>query len=88
MSCYTLFGLLTARENNIVKEDNWLDNPIPGLDQREHIFHLCLFTGISIEYMDITIRDDTWYVLNMQLTTKNRKDGIIRTFLVLALKNI
>ena len=35
--------------------------------------------------MDITIRDDTWYVLNMQLTTKNRKDGIIMIFLVLAL---
>ena len=35
--------------------------------------------------MDITIRDDTWYVLNMQLTTKNRKDGIIMIFLVLAI---
>ena len=36
-----------------------LITPIPGLDQREHIFHLCLFIGISIEYMDITIHDDT-----------------------------
>ena len=36
----------------------------------------------------ITIRDDTWYVLNMQLTTKNRKDGIIRIVLVLALTKI
>ena len=44
---------------------------------------------MSIEYMDITIRDDTWYVLNMQLTTKkNRKEGIIRIFLVLALTKI
>ena len=38
--------------------------------------------------MDITIRDDTWYVLNMQLTTKNRKDGIIMIFLVLAFTKI
>ena len=48
-------------------EGNWLNNTIPGLD------HLCSFIGISIEYMDITIRDDTWNVLNMQLTTKNSK---------------
>ena len=52
---------------------NWLNNSISGLDQREHIFHLCLFIGISIEYMDVTIRDGTWYVLNMQLTTKKSK---------------
>ena len=52
--------------------------PIPGLDQRERIFHLCSFIEISTEYMDITIRDDTWNVLNVQLTTKHRKDGIIR----------
>ena len=54
-------------------EGNWLNNTIPGLDQKEGIFHLCSFIGISIEYMDITIRDDTWNVLNMQLTTKNSK---------------
>ena len=51
----------------------WLNNPILGLAQMELIFHLSSFIGISIEYMDITIRVDTWNVLNMQLTTKKLK---------------
>ena len=35
-----------------------------------------------------TIRDDTWNVLNMRHTTQIRKDGIIQTSLVVALKMI
>ena len=33
--------------------------------------YICI--GNSIEHMYITIRDATWYVLNMQLTTKKSK---------------
>ena len=56
-------------KNGEITEGNWLNNPNPGLDQRERIFHLCLFIRISIEYMDITIHDDTWNVLNRQVST-------------------
>ena len=35
--------------------------------------------------MGITIRDDTWNVLNMQFTTKNKKYGIIRIWIFLGL---
>ena len=49
------------------------------MNQRERIFHLCLFIGISIEYMDITIHYATWNVLNMQLTTTKiiKKTGLL-----------
>ena len=52
---------------------NWLNNPIPGLDQRERIFHLCSFIRISNECMDITIRDDPWNVLNVQVTKNSKR---------------